>query len=152
MNGSSFDDAAVHLHYSKTCFNRAWTLIEKTDRTPAEDEAMILLNQASLWHWSQRPDCTDRHWAIGYWQASRIRALVGHVQEAMRYAVLSLDHSGSLAPYYQANGYEALARAALVGGDVDAARTHAARAREFLQAIDDPEEREYLIADLASLP
>jgi hypothetical protein len=147
----SFDEAAAHVHFSKACFNRAWTLIEKPDRSAADDEAMILTSQASLWHWSQRSDCGDLQWSIGYWQASRIRALLGHGDEAMRYARLCLDHSGKLPAFYQAAAYEALARAAKVGGDHAAARAHAARARELADAVDDPEDREIIDADLATL-
>ena len=148
----AFDAEAVHRHYAKTCFNDAWTLIEKTDRSAADDEEMIRLNQASLWHWTQRSDCTGRQLAIGYWQASRIRSLVGHGDEAMRYARLSLDHSVALAPFYQASAHEALARAALACGDSAAATAHAMRARVFVQAIDKSEDRELVLADLASLP
>jgi hypothetical protein len=152
MNDTVFDEAAAHVHFSKACFNQAWTLIEKPDRTEADNEAMIQLNQAALFHWGRRPDCTDRNRAIGYWQASRIRALLGHADEATRYAKLSLTHSAELTPFYQSYAHEARARAALTAGDVDAARRHATRARELLQAVDDPEERELLEADLASLP
>jgi hypothetical protein len=145
------DLAAAHVHFSATCFNAAWTLIEKPSRTAADDEQMIALNQASLWHWSQRPDCTERHRAIGFWQASRIRAILGHADEAARYAHLCLSNSGSLSPFYQACAHEALARAALVREDRAALEAHAMQMRAFLQAIDDPEEREIIVADLATL-
>ncbi len=59
MSAIAFDVEAAHAHFSKACFNAARALIEKPDRTPAEGEEMIRLNQASLWHWTQRPDCTD---------------------------------------------------------------------------------------------
>jgi hypothetical protein len=147
----SIDLAAAHVRFAATCFNAAWTLIEKQSRTPAEDEQMIALNQASLWHWSQRPDCTDRNRAIGFWQASRIRAILGHAHEATRYANLCLSYSGSLSPFHQACAQEALARAALVREDRAALEAHANQMRELLQTIDDPEEREIILADLATL-
>ena len=147
----SFDHGAAHVHFSAACFNAAWTLIEKATRTPAQDEEMIALNQASTWHWSQRPDCTDRHRSIGYWQASRIRAILGHAEEARRYADLCLSFSGSLPVFYQACAHEALARAALAGNDPAAMEVHLMQVRACLQAISDPEEREIVIADLASL-
>ncbi len=148
----AFDEAAAHAHFSKTCFNAAWTLIEKTDRTAADDEEMIELNLASLWHWRRRADCTDRHRSVGCWQASRIRALLGHADEARRYADLCLAYSASLPPFYQAYAQEALARAAAVRGDDAASRSHAMRARVLTQAIADADERELLLADLATLP
>jgi hypothetical protein len=143
--------AAAHEHFSKTCFNRAWDYIEKPDRSAEDDEEMIRLNQASLWHWTQRPDCTDRNRAIGYWQASRIRALVGHGEEALRYARLTLGYSGSLAAFHRAMAHEALARAAQVLGDRASVREHVERARELAESVDDAEERSIIDADLATL-
>ena len=147
----AFDEAAAHAHFSKACFNRAWELIEKADRSADDDEEMVRLNQASLWHWTQRPDCTDRNRSIGYWQASRIRALIGHGDEAQRYADLCERHSRALAPFYQASAQEALARAAQVRGHATAARAHVARARVLAQAIVDDDERAIVLADLATL-
>ena len=147
----AIDAAAAHVHFAASCFNRAWMLIEKTDRSPAEDEEMIQLNQASLWHWSQRPDCSERHRSVGYWQASRIRALLGHGAEAVRYAKLALDHSETLAPFYRAYAHEAMARAAQVLGDDAACKAQAMQARVYVQAIADPEERDLVVADLATL-
>ena len=147
----AFDEAAAHAHFSKTCFNRAWDLIEKVGRSAEDDEEMIRLNQASLWHWTQRADCTDRHRAIGYWQASRIRALIGHGDEAQRYAELCERHSRTLAPFHQATAQEALARAAQARGDAAAARAHAVRARVLAQAIVDDDDRELVLSDLATL-
>lgn len=147
----AIDEAAAHRHFSKACFSGARAPIEKPDRTAADDEAMILMSQASLWHWSQRPDCGDRPWSVGYWQASRVRAIVGHGAEAMRCARLALDHAASQPPFYRAAAHEAMARAAQVCGDADAMREHLARARELADAIDDPDEREIIDADLDTL-
>ncbi len=113
---------------------------------------MIQLNQASLWHWSQRSDVGDRQRSIGYWQASRIRPLLGHGVEAVRYAKLCLDHSNALAPFYRAYAHEAMARrAASVFGDAAACKAHAMQARVWVQAIEEPEDRDRVVADLATL-
>jgi uncharacterized protein HemX len=50
-----------------------------------------------------------------------------------------------------AAAYEALARASAVAGDVGDARSWLGRARTALAAIADPEDREVIEADLASL-
>jgi hypothetical protein len=49
-----FDVKAAHRYFSAHCFNAAWELIEKKDRTPEEDRQMVSLNQASLYHWRGR--------------------------------------------------------------------------------------------------
>jgi len=148
---TTFDAAAAHVRFSKECFNRAWDLIVKIDRSPVDDEEMIRLNQASLWHWTQRLDCTDRNLAIGYWQAARIRAILGHADEAMRYAKLCLQCSLELGPFLLGSAEEALARAAQVAGDRVAVAKHLARAHALAKLIDDEADRTLLEDDLASL-
>lgn len=51
-----FDRIAAHRYFSAECFNQAWDLIEKPQRTAEDNEKMLLLSIASLWHWTQRPD------------------------------------------------------------------------------------------------
>jgi hypothetical protein len=55
----------AHRYFSAECFNRAWDYIDKPSRTPEEEQAMLLLSLASLWHWTQRPDCTPGNLFIG---------------------------------------------------------------------------------------
>ena len=61
-----FDSAKAHQHFSAHCFNSAWELIDKPERTPEENEQMIQRTMASLWHWTQREDCTNQKLSIGY--------------------------------------------------------------------------------------
>ena len=86
-----FDLTAAHRYFAAECFNRAWDLIDKPVRTPEEDQDMIHLNQASLYHWSQREDCTNRNLSVGNWQASRIYALLGQADNARRKQNKSLE-------------------------------------------------------------
>ena len=79
---TNIDVDAAHKHFSVTCFNKAWELIDKTDRSPEEDEQMIRLSMAAMWHWTQRDDFTPKNASIGYWQLSRIFALVGRGDHA----------------------------------------------------------------------
>lgn len=77
LTNASFDVPAAHRFFAADCFNRAWELIDKPDRTSDDDLRMISLAQASLWHWTERPDCTPRNLSIGYWQLSHIYSAVG---------------------------------------------------------------------------
>jgi len=126
-------------------------IIKKPDRTPAEDQAMIHLNQASLYHWSQREDCTNRNYSIGYWQAARIYALVGQVDNARRYGELCLHCSQDAGDFLLGYAYEALAREESVAGEVDKADKYLQDARRCLAQISDPGEREQLAEDLESI-
>jgi len=147
----AFDIAAAHKYFAAHCFNSAWDLIEKADRTPEEDRLMVALNQASIYHWRNRPDCDDRSLSIGYWQASRIHALLGSAAEARRYAGICLSYSRALEPFYVGYAHEALARAAAVAGDGEAAKEHAERAKEQAALVANKDDRELLLKDLADL-
>jgi hypothetical protein len=147
----SFDLAEAHRYFAAQCFNRAWDLIDKKDRTAADDRLMVALNQASIYHWSQRPDFSDRNVSVGYWQASRIQALIGNADEARRHALVSLQYSQALEPFLLGYAHEALARAAAVAGDSAGARENLAVAETLAAKVTDRENRDLLVADLEEL-
>lgn len=147
----SIDVALAHRHFSVECFNSAWSEIEKSSRTPAEDEMMILLAVASLWHWTRRTDCTDQHRSIGHWQVSRVHALVGQGDNARRHARRSLEYAAQSPPFYVGYAHEAIARAAQLQNDETTFRTHLHLADACLSAIEDSGERKMLEDDLISL-
>jgi hypothetical protein len=68
----ALDEASAHRFFSAACFNRTWEWLDKPKRTADDGEAMIACCLASLWHWRQRPDCTQRNMSIGYWQIARV--------------------------------------------------------------------------------
>lgn len=146
-----FDLPAAHRYFSAHCFNRAWDLIDKKDRTPAEDCLMVSLNQASIFHWSQRADETDKNRSIGYWQASRIQALLGNALEAHRFGEICLTFSHALEPFYLGYAYEALARAAKLVDDTGGFNLYMAAATKQAAAVPRQQDRTLLEADLQSL-
>lgn len=142
------DLSVAHRALSARCFMETWDLIRKVGRTGADDELMIETCLASLWHWRQRPDCTQRNLSIGYWQASRVYALVGQAENALRYGQLCLEAAEGGEPYYSGYGHEAIARAAKVAGYDELAAEHVALAREFAAAVTAEDDRAVLLADL----
>ena len=112
MEEPTFDLAAAHRFFSGDCFNRAWDEMDKTTRTSAEDEHMLLLGHASLWHWSQRADCTPTVLSVGCWQLARMYALLQQVNLANIWAQRSLEYSQAEGwrRSHRAYAYEALAR------------------------------------------
>jgi hypothetical protein len=147
----NFDLAAAHEYFAAHCFNAAWDLIEKPGRTAAENRLMVALNQASLYHWQNRPDCTDEKLSVGYWQASRIHALLGDAPAATRHAEVCLGYSGSLAPFYVGYAYEALARAAALAGDRQKAAEYLSLAQAQAHEVTNEEDRNLLVNDLSTL-
>jgi hypothetical protein len=151
MKAPEFDLAQAHRYFSAYCFNAAWDLIEKNDRTADDDRMMVALSQASIFHWHQRADVTDRNRSVGYWQASRVYALVGAREEAKRYADLCFSFSQELEPFHRAYAHEALARAAWGLGDDRATAAHLAAAWELAARVTDGADRKLLESDLESL-
>jgi hypothetical protein len=147
-----FDEAAAHKYFSAHCFNQAWDLIDKVDRTPEEDRVMEALNQASIYHWLQRKDCSNQSLSIGYWQASRIQAILHNAPEALRHAQVCLAYSHGLAPFYLGYAHEALARAYALAGNPVAAAGHIRAAAEFAGLVLDESEAAALLADLKTIP
>ncbi len=150
-NAPKLDLALAHRHFSADCFNRTWTYLEKLERTAADDEAMILLAMASLWHWTQRPDCTDQNLSIGHWQIARVFALLGQGDNALRHALRCLDYAAGSPPFFVGYAHEAIARAALVSGDDVRFEDHLRQACELAALVDDTDERKQLQSDLEAL-
>ena len=148
-----FDLAAAHKHFAAHCFNAAWDLIDKAERTPEESEEMIQLSLASAWHWGQREDCTDANLSVSYWQVSRVYAILGEVENARKYGQLCLDISQGedVGPFYLGYAYEALARAESAGGNRAEATTYLSAAKLTAEKVKDADSRKWLLDDLATI-
>lgn len=149
----SFDIRAAHRYFSAECFNRAWDLIENPDRTPQENEEMIRLAMASLYHWTQREDCTPTNYSISYWQLSRIYSLLNQADNARHYGEICLETSQGegILPFYLGYAYEALARAEAIAGDAEKMAAYLENARQIAERIPDPGERKQLLDDLSTI-
>ncbi len=146
----AFDIQAAHRYFSAACFNQAWELMEKENRTPQEDEQMIRLSLASHYHWTQRSDYSAESESIACWQISRIYAILRQADNARRYAELSLDASrrNGEAPFFMGYSYEALARAEAIAGNQNRMENFLREARRFAGRVPAEDDRKALLADL----
>lgn len=149
--GPGFDVAAAHRYFSASCFNNAWTEIDKAERTLEETERMLLLAHASMWHWTERGDATPTNMSIGYWQLSRVHALAGEPESARKYARMCLEVTPEDDPFCAGYAHEAASRAEQVAGNDASAAEHLAEARRLLDQVTDEENRKLLAADLEAL-
>jgi hypothetical protein len=148
-----FDLSKAHKYFSADCFNKTWELIDKTDRTPEEDEQMLRLSMASAWHWTQREDCQPTNMSIAYWQIARVYALLQQADNARRYGQLCLDVSSgeNIEPFYLGYAYEALARAEMVAGDPTRMQRYLEKAHQAAELVTDTESKGMLVADLKTI-
>jgi len=153
MGSPEFDKAKAHGFFSADCFNNTWGLIDKADRTPEENEQMLLLAMASLWHWTQREDHTLSNLSVGYWQVARVHAILGRPDEARRYGQLALDAAqrGEADAFTLGYAYEALARAESVAGDAAKAAEYVEKAKKSADEVADEESRSWLLDDLKTI-
>ena len=147
----NFDTAAVHRYFSATCFNETWEFIDNPNRTPEEDMSMLQTAMTSLWHWSQREDATPQNLSVGNWQVSRVYCLLGQVDNALRYAEVSLKLTEGCEPFYAAFAYEALARAEMVAGNKAKMQEYLEKAFVLAEKVEDEEDKQVLMADLRSI-
>jgi hypothetical protein len=148
-----FDLDAANRYFAVECFNRAWDLIDKPERTAEEDEEMLRLSLTSTWHWIQRRDCTVTNLSVGYWQTSRIYTLLGQVENARRYGMLCLQTSQAegVEPFALGFAYEALARAEAVAGNRAQMEAYLERARKVCETMTDEDDRQQLLKDLETV-
>ena len=153
MEKPEFDTAAAHKYFSAECFNRAWDLIEKKNRSAKDDATMLSLTMASLWHWTQREDCTAENLSVAYWQISRVFALLHQPDNARNYGEMCLEVSRdpSLPPYCLGYAFEALARAAMLAVDQPKMQEYIHEAKAISEKMKDPEARKMLLTDLETI-
>jgi len=148
-----FDIQAAHKYFSAECFNRAWDFMDKPIRKKNEDDMMLQLSLASLWHWTQRKDSTSTNLSISYWQVSRVFALLRQAEDARHYGELCLEVSQGedVRAFYRGYAYEALARAEMVAGNENEMEKHLIQAHQVAASLPDPEEMKQLLRDLATI-
>ncbi len=148
-----FDLQKAHHFFAANCFNQTWDYIDKPARTSEEGLAMLLASMASLWHWTQRKEVTPTNLSVGYWQLSRVYALLGQAENARQFGQYCLQASRKegVPPFYLGYAYEALARAEKVAGEADQAKTYLSLAREACEKVSDDEEKKMLLKDLDTL-
>lgn len=149
----SLDEPAAHRHFAADCFNGTWAILDQESRTDEEVEVMIDRAHASRLHWRHRDDETPKTRSVSAWQISRVYAVAGRPDEALRYGTDALDIArlGGADEFYVGFGHEAVARAAAALGDGETANLHLAAARELLSSISDADSRSALAADLDSI-
>jgi DNA-binding transcriptional MerR regulator len=136
---------------AKDLFNETWSLLETPNRTPEQDLRMLHMAHASRFHWGEVGAAENV--SVGEWQVSRVYTVLDRIEPALFHAGRCMDvcRAEGFDDWKLAYAHEALARAHRLAGDEAAYREHLAAAEAILAGITDPEERELLEGDLATL-
>jgi hypothetical protein len=131
-----------------TLFNHTWTLLERTDRSPRDDDEMLHSAHASRHHWGVVGGPV--HQARGEWQCSRVYAVLRRPEPALHHArrCLALVEEYDLGPFDLGCGHEAMARAYRIAGSAEEVTRHLGLGYAAADGCTGEEERELLRADL----
>jgi DNA-binding transcriptional MerR regulator len=148
-------DAATQRRLGVELYNSTWTLIEKPDRTPSETDEMIHRAHASRWHWGRVGSAVNL--ARGEWLCSRVYATLGRGEPALWHARRCVEINEGLGadarePWDLPAAYEAMARASFAAGDPASGALWKAKAVTALDDMIDPDDREPIAQDIATLP
>lgn len=134
-----------HRKTAARCFNQTWDYLEKKVRTKRDEQQMLQLAHASLYHWSLVG--TPRNMAVGDWQISRVYTALRQPYLSLLFAKSSLEIcKKEKLPEVLATAYEAVARAYAIAEDYASARKYLKSARDQLDALDlrDEDRKVYL--------
>ena len=141
----------MHKLCAATLFNRTWDELERSDRSGVDDELMLNMAHASLWHW--RVVGLPVNWSRGEWLVSRVCAVLGRPESALQHARNSLElcDQHDLTEFDRAFAHEAIARAHAIGGDAKGVATHVQYGLAAAEHVEDPEGREWVRRSLGSV-
>jgi hypothetical protein len=144
----------AHSYFAQSTNSRVWKLLEKPDRTQAENDEMLHAAHACIYHWGVAG--TAVHQQRGEWLISRVHILLGHANEALRHAErcfeLTESNKSLMQDFDIAYALEGMARAHAMIGDRKAAEEFMALARQAGRAIANAEDRSIFMGDFENAP
>ncbi len=148
----SIAEPELHRELAVSLFNHVWELLEKDDRTKAEDERMLHAAHASRFHWGEVGEPLNL--AIGDWQISRAYAALNRPQSSLHHArrCLEIIEENDVGGFHLASAYEGMARAYSVAGRMNECRRYIELAKTEGEQLRDREERKVLFGQLRELP
>ena len=140
-----------HKNLAIKLFNQTWGLIEKEDRSQADNDRMIQVAHASRYHWEIAGEAVNI--ARGEWLISRVYALLGRGEPCLYHAncCLQVTLKNDLKDFDLAFGYEAVARAAILTGDKIKADEYLTLAQEAGTKIEEPDDQQYFFSELLTI-
>jgi hypothetical protein len=152
MTEAGADAAAVRKAFAVAAFNGAWELVDKSGRSPEDDRQMLTLAFASRWHWGEVGTTENR--VIADWQVAHVASLLGQASLALTFAQAAYDaaRADEQPDWLRASTAEGLARAHAAAGDRASYDVYAAEARALCEQLDEEEDRELILGQLAAIP
>jgi hypothetical protein len=138
-----------HRDWGRRAHGRFWELVERVDRSTAEDRELLEATYASAWYWRHAGTAINEQRAE--WMLSRAHAVLGDGRAAQRHAdrCWQITETEGIGDFDFAYACEAMYRAAAVRDDAAGAREWYDRAEAAAKDIGEDEDRAIFAADLA---
>jgi hypothetical protein len=146
------DEKAIQKKYAIDLFNGTWAMMEKKERSEADDDRMLNMAHASRYHWGEVG--TEINLARGEWLLARVYAVLGRVEPSLYHALKSLAccEKNDFGDFDLAFAYEALARTYAIAGDESQRDKYLQLANEAGKLIAEEDDRDLFFSDLKSVP
>ncbi|HEY6408477.1 MAG TPA: hypothetical protein VIY29_13505 [Ktedonobacteraceae bacterium] len=140
-----------HKKFALDLNHLVWTLLDKADRTPAENDNMINAAHASHFHWDELGTAVRTR---GEWLIAHVYAVLEQPEATLYHAqrCLNLCHEANIKDFDIAYGYEAMARAYALLGRKEDCEAYLKQAQEAGEHIQDKEDREIFFGDFVADP
>lgn len=139
----------AQLHFAIDFHGKTWELLEKKERTPDEQLRMLDYAHASLALW-RAAGTAVRH-QRGEWLVSRVHAVLGDGEQALKHAHLCYEllegNKGEMKDFDFAFAYEAIARAYAIKGDKKEAGKFIEMAQKAGEEIKEKEDRDIFFSE-----
>lgn len=142
--------AGFHRELAEELFSQVLALLERTDRTCAENDRMIHAAHASRFHYDFGGN--PLNWGLGEWQCSRVHTALGQADAALYHGwrYLEIAESYGLGPFHFAYAHTALASAFALRKPEESKR-HLQLARDMATHATEEEERNLLASEIEAI-
>jgi len=141
----------AHNYFANDCNNQVWALLDKQDRTPADDEQLLYLAFASAYHWSQVG--SEQNHQRAEWLIARVYTVLANKTEALQHALrcqqLTEQNSPLMEDFDLAYCQECLARAYALNKDKAQFAKYFQAASQAAEKIVNEEDRTQFLSDLS---
>jgi hypothetical protein len=145
-------EAELHKKLAIETFNETWHYMDKKDRSPEDDAAMLHLIHASRYHWGKVG--TALEFVRGDQMISKVYVTLKQPELALRFAESCLDlcRRNGIADFDIAFAYASMSEAHMLAGRKAEALKYFGLAEQAAEQIAKKEDRDYFLGVLRAIP
>lgn len=146
---TTFTLEEAHAHFARSINGRVWELLQKSARSPDENDEMLNAAHACTYHWRFVGNAV--HQQRGEWLVGHVHIVLGQAKEALRHAErcfeITQSHKDLMRDFDIAYAFEGIARAQAMLGDEKIAGQFYELAQQAGNGIADDEDRSIFMGD-----